>query len=280
MSEQILNELQLLTAMYEPVDIHFHDPEVLNLVENCIPISDSVSLSVRLNEEVELDIRLPLGYPETERLSAHCRISKKTPASVIDRNSVQHWESKINNDLLHQYLSAKKSGDDGDQGEDVPNILGVIQWCNEEFEKQPVPKEQNASCKDNYTSGNKSQKNTQPGSEQLCRIWIFSHHIYNKNKRKFLVNTAEELDLSGFSLPGKPGFVCVEGDPSNCDEYWSRVRQLCWQKISLIERQLFPPSEIIFENKPFEELHCDKSAFIKFLEERNSSSVIKEYLGI
>ncbi|ODM99779.1 RWD domain-containing protein 2B [Orchesella cincta] len=269
--------------MYDPADLHFHDVEVLNLVENCIPISDSVSLTIRINEDVELDIRLPLGYPETERLSAHCRISTKNPACMVDRNVIQQWESTINNDLFQQYLSksANKSEDDRDQNEDseVPNILGVIQWCNEQFEKQPVPKEQNAFFNSN-TSGNKSQKNSHSTQDELCRIWIFSHHIYNKTKRKFLVNKAEELDLSGFSLPGKPGFVCVEGDPQNCDDYWSQVRQLCWQKISLIERQLFPPSQMIFEGKPFEELHCDKSAFIKFLEERNSSSVIKEYLGI
>ena len=109
------------------------------------------------------------------------------------------------------------------------------------------------------------------------RLWIHSHHIYNKNKRKFLIETADQLELSGFSCPGKPGFICVEGPGEDCDEFWTRVRQLTWQKITVIVRQvgiqnIFPPSS-------FQELRCNKSEFIKYLEEKNTSEVIKDYLG-
>lgn len=157
MSEHVLNELQLLTAMYDPADINFHDPEVLNLVENCIPITDSVSLSVRLNEFIELDIRLPLGYPETERLSAYCKISKKStgPASssssssstaALDRYTVQQWESQFNNELSQNYLSssvALREAVSESDDDNLPSILGTIQWCNEQFEKFPIPSEKN-----------------------------------------------------------------------------------------------------------------------------------------
>lgn len=154
MSEHVLNELQLLTAMYDPADINFHDPEVLNLVENCIPITDSVSLSVRLNEFIELDIRLPLGYPETERLSAYCKISKKSTGSVssssataLDRNTVQQWESQFNHELSQNYLSlssvAQKEETSESDDNNLPSILGTIQWCNEQFEKFPIPSEKN-----------------------------------------------------------------------------------------------------------------------------------------
>lgn len=133
MGENVLNELRLLLAMYEQADIRFHDPEIANLVENCIPILDSVSLTIRLNEQTELDVRLPVGYPEEERLSAYCRISSKSPAFVLSRAAVQQWQSQFNNDLRQKYLTCHEKEDN------IPTILGVIQWCNEQLELFPIP---------------------------------------------------------------------------------------------------------------------------------------------
>lgn len=62
----------------------------------------------------------------------------------------------------------------------------------------------------------------QPIDLILTRLWIYSHHIYNKCKRKDILEWAKELSLSGFSMPGKPGVVCVEGPQSACEEFWSR----------------------------------------------------------
>ena len=56
----------------------------------------------------------------------------------------------------------------------------------------------------------------------FTRLWIYSHHIYNKEKRKCILEWAKELDLTGFSMPGKPGVVCVEGIQEHCEDYWQR----------------------------------------------------------
>lgn len=61
-----------------------------------------------------------------------------------------------------------------------------------------------------------------PNGETFTRLWIYSHHIYNKSKRKNILEWAKELQLSGFCMPGKPGVVCVEGLQSACEEFWSR----------------------------------------------------------
>ena len=47
--------------------------------------------------------------------------------------------------------------------------------------------------------------------ETFAREFIKFHHIYNKHKRRDILAWAQELNLTGFSLPGKPGIVCVEG---------------------------------------------------------------------
>ena len=63
--------------------------------------------------------------------------------------------------------------------------------------------------------------------EVFSRLWIYSHHIYNKTKRKNILEWSKELGLTGFSMPGKPGIVCVEGPQSACEEFWSRYLE-CW----------------------------------------------------
>lgn len=62
--------------------------------------------------------------------------------------------------------------------------------------------------------------------EVFSRLWIYSHHIYNKSKRKNILEWSKELGLSGFSMPGKPGIVCVEGPQSACEEFWSRYVEM------------------------------------------------------
>uniref|UniRef100_A0A3Q2CQ63 RWD domain containing 2B n=1 Tax=Cyprinodon variegatus TaxID=28743 RepID=A0A3Q2CQ63_CYPVA len=94
-------------------------------------------------------------------------------------------------------------------------VLAAVDWVKENLEHfikmslstAQAPKPESAS---------------QPSQEAFSRLWIYSHHIYNKSKRKNILEWSKELGLSGFSMPGKPGIVCVEGPKSACEEFWSR----------------------------------------------------------
>ena len=66
---------------------------------------------------------------------------------------------------------------------------------------------------------------------QLQREFVYFHHIYNKQKRRDIVGWGRELNLSGFSVIGKPGLVCAEGAEADVREYLQRLRRLPWQKI-------------------------------------------------
>eukprot|EP01043_Picozoa_sp_COSAG02_P092792 COSAG02_NODE_29375_length_570_cov_1.273885_1_plen_103_part_01 len=59
---------------------------------------------------------------------------------------------------------------------------------------------------------------------QFGRRWIVSHHLKNPTKRSNIVAWAKELSLGGFSKPGYPGCIVVEGESSACDEYFQRLR--------------------------------------------------------
>lgn len=71
----------------------------------------------------------------------------------------------------------------------------------------------------------------------LARLWIYSHHIYRKELLRKIPDSAKELDLTGFVLPGKPGIICVEGHKESCDIYWQRLKYPNWKHISCKHRE-------------------------------------------
>lgn len=94
-------------------------------------------------------------------------------------------------------------------------MLSAVEWAKDNLQlfidksllEAPAPKKESASPR---------------MPEVFSRLWIYSHHIYNKSKRKNILDWSKELGLSGFSMPGKPGIVCVEGPQSACEDFWSR----------------------------------------------------------
>ncbi|ORX93388.1 DUF1115-domain-containing protein [Basidiobolus meristosporus CBS 931.73] len=78
---------------------------------------------------------------------------------------------------------------------------------------------------------------TEENRPQIGRALLWMHHIKNPNKRKDIVNWGEELQLNGFSKPGYPGIVVVEGLYENVEEYISRLKALRWQAIAVRYRE-------------------------------------------
>ncbi|EAX09931.1 chromosome 21 open reading frame 6, isoform CRA_b [Homo sapiens] len=130
----------------------------------------------------------------------------------------------------------------------------------------------------------------------FTRLWIYSHHIYNKCKRKNILEWAKELSLSGFSMPGKPGVVCVEGPQSACEEFWSRLRKLNWKRILIRHREDIPFDGTndeterqrkfsIFEEKVFSVNgargnHMDFGQLYQFLNTKGCGDVFQMFFGV
>lgn len=66
-----------------------------------------------------------------------------------------------------------------------------------------------------------------------CVQVVWFHHIKSTEKRKNLVAWARELALSGYSKPGFPGILVVEGLAPAVREYLARVRALQWQAMQI-----------------------------------------------
>ncbi|KAJ8368574.1 hypothetical protein SKAU_G00086020 [Synaphobranchus kaupii] len=136
--------------------------------------------------------------------------------------------------------------------------------------------------------------------EVFTRLWIYSHHIYNKVKRKNILEWSSELGLSGFCMPGKPGVVCVEGPQASCEEFWARVKVLTWKRIMIRHREDIPldsqsgtKEEIVTSLRRFSGFdeamfdphgnrgnHMDLGQLYQFLNDKGCGDVFQLYFGI
>ena len=103
-------------------------------------------------------------------------------------------------------------------------MYSVIEWIQENLDKYSYV----CSSSNEVLPGDTT---TQEDDSIFTRLWVYSHHIYDKFKRRDIIDWAEELKLTGFSLPGRPGVVCVEGYSRPVDEYWHRLKKLNWKKL-------------------------------------------------
>jgi len=221
-----------------------------------------------------MSCRLPQSYPESPPMI--CVRSERL-------NSTQ--QHRLNSSL--QEFVCKQTSDCVSCGV----INEVIQWITENF---------CTFVDDSFSSDVSSnccvQTDKVVGKQDFSRLWIYSHHIYNREKRRTIIDTARELELTGFSAPGKPGVICIEGHRSNADNFWQRIRSLQWQRITLVHREDCALSTDIdsfrrFEN--FEEkcfvnpqkssghgTHLDRGQLLQFLQQNGCKDVFQFFFGI
>lgn len=174
-------------------------------------------------------------------------------------------------------------------------VLSAVDWVKDNLQLF-VNKSLSAAA-----TSKKEPPSPQSG-EVFSRLWIYSHHIYNKTKRKNILEWSKELDLSGFSMPGKPGIVCVEGPQSACEEFWSRVKVLTWKKIMIRHREDIPLDHQGEDSRTFQSIdslrkftgfeeamfdphgnrgnHMDLGQLYQFLNEKGCCDVFQLYFGI
>ena len=91
-------------------------------------------------------------------------------------------------------------------------IMEVNDWVIENFEK----------FKEKAEPVKTLNKNAEV---EFIRLWIYSHHIYSNEKRRNISSLSENLDLTGFILPGKPGIICVEGESSKVHQFYTQIKR-------------------------------------------------------
>ncbi|KAL0273348.1 UNVERIFIED_CONTAM: hypothetical protein PYX00_006038 [Menopon gallinae] len=267
-----LSEFEMLESMYpNSGELCLDDPFLPEHFRNYVSGRTSLipsRLDFTLNLDVDshklmLCVSLPSEYPNIE------------PDIFVRSNDLNRIQQGSINSDLGNYISGLDRGD--------ICIGSAIAWLQENaacyFDKPQVPNEVD-------------QVHDNPNV--FSRLWIYSHHIYNKFKRREILDMAHEYTLTGFCLPGKPGVICIEGLSSNCEEWWLRVKNMNWKKITCKVREdtqmekmtenefrrFSDFKEISFENKANKkDCHMDFGEFYKYLKDHKCEYIFKEYFG-
>eukprot|EP01127_Copromyxa_protea_P023018 TRINITY_DN8509_c0_g1_i2.p1 TRINITY_DN8509_c0_g1~~TRINITY_DN8509_c0_g1_i2.p1 ORF type:complete len:272 (+),score=41.16 TRINITY_DN8509_c0_g1_i2:15-830(+) len=228
--EQQVDEVEIIMSMFSADEVALRDEWCLKESKRMLeagytpeehPII-SYSLLLTLKEPgtpVKLFVTYQTEYPN---VSPRCYIS------ILD-SSVKFDFKRFNEELEEKLIEF--------QG--CVCISNVIDWVETE-------------------GGNFILSNETRDGDKLIfvREWFWFHHLYSKVKRKLIVGWSDDLNLTGFSLAGKPGLACVEGTKEHVNEFSSRLRGLCWQKLSsrLVETVECSPEEFEKQRK-FEKLY-------------------------
>ncbi|VDM92725.1 unnamed protein product [Onchocerca ochengi] len=192
----LLDELGLLKAMYKTEELEINEPQ--NSAEN--------------GQVTQLIFR-----QQIDGISYEVIINLSTEYPIVLKPSVFVRSTMINCDLLNREL--RYFIDQEILG--IPLILIIIQWISDNISRFKVIEEKMTQLMDDTEA------------TKYARFWIYSHHIYNKMKRRTIKDTATFYRLDGFFCSGKPGVIIVEGLRTDCDKFWEQIRNLSWQHIEL-----------------------------------------------
>ncbi|XP_067848856.1 RWD domain-containing protein 2B [Heptranchias perlo] len=280
-AEAQISELELLFSMF-PNELLVDDQLALAELRDYMQGKMLSPPTSRL----QFTVHLQLDAPNVVCVLS-CAIPPNYPAvlpEISTRSDALYrtQQGQLNTDL-QEYLREKCCGE--------ICMLNAIEWIKEHaatyMSKETIPVE-------------KRQTDNRIKDAICTRLWIYSHHIYNKEKRKNIVEWAKELSLTGFSMPGKPGVVCVEGPQSACEEYWARVKKLTWQRILIRHREdttldvtnvnmdaeirMFQKftnfEEKIFDVRGNKGNHMDLGQLYQFLNERECGDIFPLYFGV
>eukprot|EP00112_Aurelia_sp_Birch-Aquarium-sp1_P005109 Seg1580.7 transcript_id=Seg1580.7/GoldUCD/mRNA.D3Y31 product="RWD domain-containing protein 2B" protein_id=Seg1580.7/GoldUCD/D3Y31 len=234
---------------------------LLNQIGYLKCVSLDLQLKIELENEVKtpaavhVNIALPHLYPKDE-------LKVFISSDTLTRELQGDW-----NRQLVDYVKQTSTGD--------PIIYQIIEWLKEsgeDFLRKSIRVSNEKSRTKSLDESNAQDKTLKKGA-----IWLYMHHIYSKNKRKDIINWADELELTGFSLPGKPGVVYVEGDMNNVDDYFSRLKRLQWKRMSCVHRETHESGdlkrifgdfqELCFDVSGGRDYHMDMGKFQIFLKE-------------
>ncbi|KIR51788.1 hypothetical protein I315_05737 [Cryptococcus gattii Ru294] len=213
------------------------------------PESLEAELSIKIDEEREEEIGVVISLRtidvDLENHSPNTQVAgdvEPTPQIHI-RPKQPTWLSNSSYTTLLSSLSPLPLKEEGSE-----YILTSIENIRESLLPH-LPKE---GIEKSGGQGKKQEVKEDEGPEQ--RVWFWFPMLSTKEKRNDIVQYAEEMDLTGFVLAGKPALLCVEGPGLTVERYMSRIKSESWSDIPSYQkkvterfrRPLIPPDHRAF----------------------------------
>ncbi|EKG12687.1 hypothetical protein MPH_10186 [Macrophomina phaseolina MS6] len=194
--ERQLNEIALLQSMY---------PEELRVVKQPTTPAD----------DFEIDIRLDAGHELSFVLSPHSYPASSVPQVFASFGpNVSNGVRKRLRARLRDIVDQQEAGI-----ECVDLIISDFRQALDDLHAAAC----HGAAQRHYDAPEEARQ-----SEGL-RVVLWMHHLLATSKRRAIVQLSKELGLGGFSKPGYPGSVYVEGEASAVrafvDELKVRLRQ-------------------------------------------------------
>ncbi|EDV26854.1 uncharacterized protein TRIADDRAFT_54187 [Trichoplax adhaerens] len=273
--------MEMLQAMYpEEGAIVLDNPLIVQDVRNYLdhdgPAPVNIAFTVKINwieQDASLDTEDPI------LIELYCNFPHEypsvTPEVFVRCDILQRDEQKDLNTKLREHV-------DELIGLGELCIVPTLQWIQENLSNyishsaactsKTLPKEPISAESDN----------------KLSRLLLYMHHIYSKTKRKVIVEWAEELNLTGFCLPGKPGVLCVEGDEKAVSDYFARLRRLNWKRITsrhredsyTLQRKFTSFEEVAFSVHGGRNYHMDLGQFSQYLQDHDLGEMFQIIFGV
>lgn len=286
-----LAEIELLSSMFPSQDeLDFSEPLAVALLRAYVEGTASKEGPPTSRPQFQIKQKMQLSESDTVDVIVSCAYPSEYP-SVLPEITVRCFglnrsqQSQLHSDL-GEFLRETSQGE--------VCVLSAVDWLKDNLNL--------------YTPAPATTVPAQPQSpltlphEVFTRLWIYSHHIYNKTKRKSILEWSKELGLTGFSMPGKPGVVCVEGPQAACEDFWARVKVLTWKKIMIRHREDVPLKrqgedcgevqtldslrkftefeEAMFDPHGNRGNHMDLGLLYHFLNEKGLGDIFQMYFGI
>lgn len=193
-----LGEIKILQAIFEQDKEFMIDNVCLEKAKNYMyknsfeepPLLEYFIKLIINNLLLEIQVHLPKFYPiELPDVFVRC--------NQFARNQ----QIRMNHDL-RSFLFSLETG--------TVCVYGCILWINHNI--------------GNYSKRDEKTIMYQFIEEKLfSRYWIYSYHIFSKEKKREIICLAKKYNITGFCLPGKPGIICGEGSDNDCFEWWQKV---------------------------------------------------------
>ena len=295
-TEQQLLEIEMLGAMYPgKEELQMDDETILNDVQKWLIAAINNKSAEYLPPRISFKLRLTfdangdgnLKMIDVNVLYPHEYPSSETPEIYVKSNNdalSRTIQCEINQ-ALSTYLE-----DSVILGETC--LISVISWLNENCPNYILSSLEN---KYHQKPSTKKTKSDDSSSLAFVRLWIYSHHIYSKIKRKDILDLSAEYQISGFCMPGKPGIICMEGTEKNCSDAWGIIKSWNWKKINVKhqESDVLDNAECVDDIRRFQgfeeigfvknsdtrDYHMDMGEFSKYLDEHMSTYIFKILFG-
>ncbi|KAL1388965.1 hypothetical protein HDK64DRAFT_114240 [Phyllosticta capitalensis] len=197
--ERQRNEIALLESMY---------PEEFILIKDAKALDEDIEIEIKVDESHTLSFVLPASYPGT----SHPQVFLGFGLDIAN-DERKHLRATLRDIVQKQELGI----------ECVDLIISDLRMALEDVrdarKSAPEPASQNA------TTGRDSHES------QGLRVVLWMHHLLATSKRRAIVQMSKELGLAGFSRPGYPGSLYVEGEAGNVRSFVDELKTMRWQAI-------------------------------------------------